>query len=140
MNKSIFTAIAVALLIGQTAFAAPQGASYRGILGDLRNLTEKCVVRPYTVNRYGEKVLLPLQSTCQELIVTSERQATLILAGQNFYAEVIESQDSDGGDLTHLIIRNTHGRVIATRRNVLAFGNVLIGLVAGQENFPEVRQ
>ena len=146
MNKKyVFAALAASVFVLNSAYAIP--SANRGnqgndgeLLQDLKNLTQKCVVRPVTVSAAGATVLLPLKSTCQELILVGKMKAAITLENQNFYAEVVESQDSDGGDLDHLVIRNTHGRTIAIRRNVLAFDDVLIALAGGEDEFPQVRQ
>ncbi|MDR3607630.1 MAG: hypothetical protein P4M08_09645 [Oligoflexia bacterium] len=110
----------------------------RELLQDLRNLTLKCVVRPYTIDAQGAKIALPLRSICSELVVTAPETATIQIENQVFTAELTESEDSDGGDLDHLTIRNDEGQIVAQRRNVAAFDDILIALAAGSENFPDV--
>jgi hypothetical protein len=112
----------------------------RELLADLAALTLKCAVRPYSIDASGKKIYYPLESRCPELRPTSPRTALVYLERKTFYAELLESRDSDGGDLDDLFILDAYGHRVAMRHNVAAFDDILLALAGGHEQIPEIRK
>jgi len=104
----------------------------------LNSLVAQCAVKPYTVVQ-GVKDYGPLRSLCQELHANGT-QATFVLEGEKFSARIEESADADGGDLDDLYVQNSEGSVIAQRQNVLAYGDILLGLAGGDVESNDVRE
>lgn len=83
-----------------------------------------------------EKSVIGYKSTCSNLIITSPTEAKMFLEGEWINAKIIESQDTDGGDLDDLIITNAEGKVLATKTNIPAYDSIVIAM-AGDSNFPK---
>ncbi len=117
------------------------GGRARELLQDLAAMTIKCAIRPYSIGLNGKKTYSPLESRCPQLRITSSRTALIYLERQTYYAELLESRDSDGGDLDDLFILDSYGRRVAMRHNVAAFDDVLLSLAGGREQeIPEIRK
>lgn len=140
------TVVALLALCSFQALAGPSnsldaGGKARELLQDLAALTIKCAIHPYSINSAGQKIYYPLQSRCPQLRITSASTALIYLERQTFYAELLESRDSDGGDLDDLFILDSYGRRVAMRHNVAAFDDILLSLAGGrEEEILEVRK
>lgn len=133
-----FTAIALAITfsvtpMAQTAEATPQ-ANAR-FLSEVRDLVSRCAVQPYTIQS-GKKAYGRLESSCPELQVQGA-EARFQFEGRWSVAKIVDSEDSDGGDLNDISIQDDHGNEVAQLKEVLAFGDILLGLSDGQVNLPE---
>ncbi|HAR42464.1 MAG TPA: hypothetical protein DCS07_07505 [Bdellovibrionales bacterium] len=130
-----------ALLVSSSASASPVSASVQnnGLLKDIRQLTIDCVIEPYVLNSSGDKVFGDLTSTCDELQPDRNGGMRISFKGALLRAFIIESENSDGGDLNHLIILNGKGAVVAERHDILAFDNIYIALAGGDSEFRQVR-
>ena len=129
--------LAVALL--RAAMAQADVASVQespGFWKKLNALVAQCAVKPYSLVR-GMKTYGPLRSSCQELQANGDR-AVFVLEGETFSARIVESADSDGGDLDDVYVQNSQGAVIANRHNVLAYDDILLGLAGGNVDSEEV--
>jgi hypothetical protein len=117
------------------------GGRARELLQDLAAMTIKCAIHPYSIDLTGKKIYYPLQSRCPQLRITSPSTALIYLERQTYYAELLESRDSDGGDLDDLFILDAYGHRVAMRHNVAAFDDILLSLAGGREQeIPEVRK
>ena len=136
------SALAFAIAGSLPASASEIGAFSYGnrLLDDLSFIASRCVVRPYHFDADGTRVDLEPRSLCPELVSADSAHASVSYNGQRFDAELSESELSDGGDLYHLQVRNSQGRVVARRVNVAAFGNILIALAGGEERTREIRE
>ena len=112
----------------------------QNLLAELKDLALRCVVQPVVRTAAGHKEYGPLKSVCSELQETRNGGAIIMIRGEKLRAVLIEADESDGGDLDHLIVTNSKGDVVAQRKNVLAFENVFIALAGGNQNFREVDQ
>ena len=126
-------------LYGFAAQAHPETTG-KEIIEDMEALALKCVVHPYTLNREGEKVYSELRNTCPQIEVIDASTAQVLVKGEVFQVVLKESEDSDGGDLDHVLVYNLSGQMVAQKNNVLAFDNILIGLAGGKHDFQEVAQ
>ena len=117
------------------AAASASGAPDSFWIG-VRQLVVHCAVMP--VKRQGaRKVAAPMVSVCRELRV-ADGGAYFILGNSHYFAYLVESPDSDGGDLYHVRVINERRKVIAARDNVPAFGDVLLGLAGSPDGIREV--
>ncbi len=134
--------VSALLLVSATVSAAEVGPLSYGsrLIEDLSYVAGKCVVRPFVMKPDGTRAYQEPRSLCAEIRPLESGRAIIVLNGQRFIAEVLESDLSDGGDLNHLLIRNTQGSIVARRTNVAAFGNVLIALAGGEDRILEVRE
>lgn len=124
-----------------TASSLDAGGRARELLQDLATLTIRCAIHPYSIDLTGKKTYYPIESRCPQIRVTSPRTALIYLEHQTYYAELLESRDSDGGDLDDLFILDSYGRRVAMRHNVAAFDDVLLSIAGGREQeIPEVRK
>lgn len=136
----LVSALAIAIsLLSFSAFARPETTG-REILSEMEYLALKCVVRPYTVSRDGSKIYSDLRNTCPQIQVLDSVTAQVLVKGQQFRVVLKESEDSDGGDLDHVLVYNLEGRLVAQQLNVLAFDNILMGLAGGKHGFQEVQE
>lgn len=136
-----FLAFGSLLASGEASSYLNAGGQARELLQDLAALTIKCAVHPFSVDATGKKIYYPLRSRCPQLRITSAKTALIYLERQTYYAELLESRDSDGGDLDDLFILDSYGRRVAMRHNVAAFDDILLSLAGGrEEEIPEVRK
>lgn len=90
---------------------------------DMESLLRKCVVQ-----RSNQE---PLTSQCSEIKVS--RLGDTARVGR-YFVTMVESPLSDGGDLYDVYVETFDGELVASRKNVAAFGDILLAL-AGGENF-----
>ena len=91
-------------------------------LEQVRGLVQHCAVQPARG---------PLESKCTEVLVKGS-QAQLQLNGEWYSANIVDSEDSDGGDLNNIFVQDQNGTQVAELHNALAFGDILLGLAGGQ--------
>lgn len=101
----------------------------------VKELVLRCAVQPYTLQR-GKKVYGRLLSTCEELQVQGA-EARFVLNGDWYLAQLSDSPNSDGGDLNDVFVKDTDEKQVAVRRDIPAFGDVLLGLAGGRVQLPE---
>lgn len=136
----LVSALAIAIsCFGYSAFARPETTG-KEIVNEMEDLALKCVVRPYTLSRDGSKVYSDLRNTCPQIQVIDQATAQVLVKGEQFRVVLKESEDSDGGDLDHILVYNLEGRLVAQQLNVLAFDNILMGLAGGKHEFQEVQE
>ncbi len=111
----------------------------RDLLKDLESLALHCVVQPFRIDALGHEVRSALKSLCPELVQTPTG-AVAKLDDQNYSVSWVESAASDDGDLDDLMVQDAQGRIVATRKNVAAFGSVFLAMTAGRDEFREQRE
>jgi len=127
----------VALFLALT-FMAPVSALAGGnLLPRIAGLISECAVRTYTVKN-GKKVYGNLRPTCDDLQLDSEKKAYIHVGDQWFTATIEDAADSDDGDLNNVYVYDANGSTVAQRREVLAFGDILLALTGGRADVPEV--
>lgn len=134
MKITLFFAFLYSLVIGPVYAEVSNSTE---LLQKVKSLTLRCAVQPYKLSSNGNKVFSSPKSHCSEIQVDGNK-ATLLVEGETFYAEIVESDDTDGGDLNHLTLFNSKNEVVAQRFNVLGFDNVLIALAGGKEEFIQI--
>ena len=131
--KSVFAFAVVSALALPASASAGEGVFW----SDMKELVARCVVQPVSVDTNGQKIYAHLESHCRELRVT-RTGATIIMKNVPYQAILTVSEDADDGDLDHVSIHDFAGREVASAKNVLAYGDVLLALAGGQYSFPEV--
>ena len=122
------------VLFSQTSFAGSYGTA--AFLQNVQQLVRSCVVRPYRIEN-GKKVYGFLKSNCVQ-VRTFGKAAEFALGKTPFIAILEESPDADGGDLDNIVIKNALGTPVASLTNVLAFGDILLGLAGADVELPEL--
>jgi len=105
---------------------------------DLHTLVIKCAVRPYDMDA-GRKTSGKLTSVCDDLTVSGDT-AYFVLNGQQYKASIRDSENSDGGDFNDIEITSLDGTLREVRICVLSFGDVLLALAGGEDNFQETQR
>jgi hypothetical protein len=106
-------------------------------LKNLQTLVQGCTVRTYTQGTNGLKVYGPLKSHCAE-VRSFGAKAEIILDNEKYTVTLAESPLADGGDLDNIEIQDSNGVVVAQLSNVLAFGDILLGLAGADVELPEL--
>jgi hypothetical protein len=127
------------LLVLASLTSAPALAAPGGFWSKVRSLVEQCAAQPVTIDFEGHKTYYPLVSRCDEL-GAYEGSAQFLLEDEWYSAELIESEDSDGGDLFDVRIERDRDSHVAIRKNVPAFGDVLVGMAGGRVSVPEIER
>ena len=136
-----FTFALITILLPHAVLASSfqkSATQNNSLLRSIKKLTLECVVQPCRVISSGERICGELKSVCSELQPDRPGRAKLLMNGTTLHAFIMESEDSDGGDLNHLIIVNRKAAVVAERRNVLAFDNIYMALAGGNSEFIQV--
>jgi hypothetical protein len=135
----IFTALVLfaVLLFSSSAFAQNSDSSPAGFWNGLEALVARCAVHPYTTMDSGEKTYGPMESVCADLKINGS-SAVFVIDGEVFVATLQDSADSDGGDLNDVTVADSHGDVIITQQNVLAYRDIVVALVGRSVKFSEV--
>ncbi len=135
----ISVSLNVLALVAVSTLVAPASASAGDVAfwSEVKGLVARCVVQPVSIDENGQKVYAKLASRCHELRV-NRTGAKIIIGDKILQAVLTESEQADGGDLDHVSIRDSFGREVASAKNVLAYGDILLALAGGQYSFPEV--
>lgn len=108
----------------------------KDLLFAIKNQTKACAVK-LVVTRGDHKVTVGYKSTCDTLKINSDFEAQIYMNKQWYTARITEASETDGGDLDDLAIYNEKGHLMATRKNVPAFDQVLNAMVGGDGKLPE---
>jgi hypothetical protein len=129
----------VSLLICAASGAARADASAQPTAADFWERTaafvKSCAVQPYVVGSDGRRSYGNIRSICPELVVRGT-VARFVLDGVRYHARISDSELSDGGDLNDIAIRLDGGTLFAERSYVPAFGDVILALAGGDDDFP----
>ncbi len=130
--KTIITVITI-LFIGAFHAHAAESESVTQYLPAMMQEVRYCAVVPVKYNERGNKTAFAMVSHCPEVQTLGTGKATLKVSDQVFEAQITDSVDTDGGDLNDLVITNVNTRETYKRHNVLAFGDVLLAVLHGNE-------
>ncbi len=121
----IFALLFSLLIIDNQAWAAPITDTHnKNLLREIRNIAQHCAVSAQA----AEGAAKIYKSQCAIFTLDTADTAHIFVGGEWLTARLAPSEDSDGGDLAHLIIEDHNGRLIARKENVLAFGQILNAL------------
>lgn len=119
-------AILIASLVTQAANAGVIEAHLKNIQDRIR----ACVILPYTVKN-ERKVYHALISHCPEVQVFSKGKAQIKVGGSTYQAVLVATENTDG-DFYDVVIREPISNDRYRMTNVLAYGDVLLGILAGE--------
>ncbi len=106
-------------------------------LSNIQDRVRQCSVLPYAFDRNQNRVEQALRSHCPEVRLIQGQgkipAAKINVAGQRFVAQLVETEFTDG-DLYDVEIVNLNTKENYRIYNVLAFGDVLLGILGGQTN------
>lgn len=91
---------------------------------DIERLAIQCLVLVRGQNYTTTK------SVCPELKM-NHGNAALKINGTNFYARIVDSAQSDGGDLNDMTVFDAAKKPVALRQNIVAFGDMGFALAGG---------
>jgi hypothetical protein len=139
MQKALFTLLALISLTASASAAnhrePAKGVSHAGgfeeSLSSLTSRVLECSVLPYTVDASGTKTEHALISHCADVKVVSPGLAEIKVSGTVFRASLKDSPDADGGDLNEVTIQDVSTGEAKVFSNVLAYGDVLRGVLGG---------
>ena len=112
-------------LISSACYAGP-GRVKKELLFDVRTEARRCAV--LVVSNKDFNKILDFKSSCDTFVIDSRRMAHIFVDRQWLTATIVDSADSDGGDLDNLTISNSRGRVLATRTNIPSCGSIVVAL------------
>ncbi len=135
----VFSAIFATLLFGTTCFARPETSGHK-LMRDIQTLALKCIVHNYSVSNEGSKLFTSFMNTCPQIKIQDKATALVYLKNETFTIVLRESENSDGGDLNHVLVYNSDRQMVAQRLNVLAFDNIFLGLSGGRSDFAEMNE
>lgn len=141
----LFAAVGTLLIAftSSNAFAAPKNPwatekARERFLTKAKQLVLRCAVQPYAYDSNGNKVFSVLRNECPTEIQLKTNWVRFYLNGKTFYATLIDSEHSDGGDLNHLTYLDSSGNVIVQLFDIPAFGDILLAMAAGEDSFRQV--
>lgn len=137
MKKNNFALICLsfALISSSALVSASVNEKNKELFSDIKLETKKCAVQIIsTKNETENESVLGFKSICKSLKITSGTQARILIDGEWLKASIVESAESDGGDLDDLIISNSSNKVLAIKTNIPAYDNVVVAM-AGDSNF-----
>jgi hypothetical protein len=135
--KTFIVLITLLLNLSLTAFAAgsANNHSVEKYLSNIQDRVRQCSVMPFAVDRNQNRVEHALRSHCPEVklvhLQDAKPAAKINVAGQRFIARLIETEFSDG-DFYDVEIINLYTQENYRIYNVLAFGDVLLGVLGGE--------
>ena len=140
--KTSFLVILSSLVLGSFAQAnGTQNATQNAIvpyLPYLLNRVENCSINAYTVQN-GVKSFHALISHCPEVKVVATGVAKVKVAGQIFQIDLVETERTDG-DIYDVVIRNVRTLDEYRIYGVMAYGDVLLGVLKGNTSrLPQVQ-
>jgi len=136
--KTLIVLITLFLNFAPRAVASDQlaaGNTVEKYLSNIQDRVRQCSVLPFAYDNNKNRVEHSLRSHCPEvkLISVDGRvpAAKINVAGQRFVAQLIETDFTDG-DFYDVEIRNLYTSESFRIFNVPAYGDVLLGVLAGQ--------
>ncbi len=121
--------------VASAAHAGTSPLDAATVLREAEGLALQCSFRPVQFDAQGNREELPLRSHCAELQVQG-KEGRFSSSQGIVELELVDSVQSDGGDLNDLIFRDRRGREITRLENLLVYGDLLLALV-GNESVPE---
>ena len=139
MNYKLFsnTVFSLTLLSSSKLFAIEKSSAttnslHAELLQDIKSLVKKCAIM--TISHTTDRNLVKgFESQCSTLILKSDFQAQVFIEDSWYTATIIESQASDDGDLDDLQVTDSSGSIVAIRKNVSAFDNIILAMTGGDQ-------
>lgn len=131
--KNVLIYSSVVLLFSVFVFAAEKpDANFQQaeFLHDIKSEVKKCVIMSVSPNENHIQVR-SFESTCSTLKLLSDKQAQIFIENNWYNATLVESPESDDGDLDNLEIRDKTGQLVAVRNNVPAFDSIVLAMTGG---------
>jgi hypothetical protein len=143
--KALLVLITLTLQLTPMAVAATQEAArvsesrsehtVEKYLPNIRDRVRQCTILPFVYDSNRVRKHQSLRSHCPEVKLLSTAEgggvAKIHVYGQQFVARLIETEYTDG-DFYDVEIINTSTRESYRIDNVLAFGDVLLGVLGGE--------
>lgn len=120
-----------ATLAANSVFASEMNPR-KELLDDIKDETRKCAVQSVSVTNETRQVI-GYSSTCPTLKIISMSQAQIFIDGQWFAVKIVESSESDGGDLDDLYVADMSGKIVAKRLNIAAYDSVIVAMAGTSE-------
>ena len=144
MKKQILLGLSVvlcSLALGVLSVKAHAASLQTFKWESLKTLLVECAVQPYRIETSGQKVLYPLKSTCSDRLSVDGNTARFILNGREYQAWIVDSANSDDGDLNDVFVATRSGKIVASMHHVLGFGDILLALAGGSsEAFAQIQE
>ena len=102
-------------------------------LNEIVSRVRDCSVLPVSYSQDGVKTLHALESHCPEVKTLTGGSAEVKVASHAYSVVLVASPDSDG-DFYDVQIKDIASSEIHTLPNVLAYGDVLLGILNGNTN------
>lgn len=134
MKKSLLVGI-LALITSNLAMAneASNLINNPELLSDVKAEVKKCVIMT-VATKPDQTIIRKFESTCLTIKLLSDMEAQVYLENQWFTASILESVESDGGDIDNMTLKDSTGAVVATRTNVAAFDTIVLAMTGGDQN------
>jgi hypothetical protein len=136
--KALIIFVTLFFQFAPLAVAATESGSVHTVekyISNIRDRVRQCSILPYEFNANNVRVERSLRSHCPEVKLIAGKgalpAAKIHVAGQQFTAQLIETQYSDG-DFYDVEIRNVFTNEIFRFDNVLAYGDILLGVLGGE--------
>jgi len=136
--KALIILITMFIQFAPLAVATTQSGSVHTVekyISNIRDRVRQCSILPFAFNANNVRIEHSLRSHCPEVKLIAGHgslpAAKIHVAGQQFTAQLIETQYSDG-DFYDVEIRNVFTNETYRFDNVLAYGDVLLGVLGGE--------
>ena len=139
--KALLVLITLTLQLTPMAVAATQESSHSSdhtvekYLPNIRDRVRQCTILPFIYDSNHVRKEQSLRSHCPEVKLIKSVQGGVVakihVYGQQFLARLIETEYTDG-DFYDVEIVNAHTQESYRIDNVLAFGDVLLGVLGGE--------
>jgi hypothetical protein len=131
--KALIFSVLFAFQIIPTAVASNH--TVEKYLPNIRDRVRQCSILPFAFDANQVRKEKALQSHCPEVklipVAGAHAMAKIRVAGHQFVAQLVETDYSDG-DVFDVEIRNLNTLETYRIYNVLAFGDVLLGVLGGE--------
>jgi len=139
--KTLFVLITFLLPLTPVAVASVEVTSsshtVQKYLPNIQDRVRQCTILPFVYDSNNVRKEQALRSHCPEVKVVhtskGHAEAKIHVYGQQFVARLIETEYTDG-DFFDVEIINLQSKEALRVYNVLAFGDVLLGVLGGETN------
>jgi hypothetical protein len=98
------------------------------LLSSVHALGKSCIAFSYDTQDMTGNETVVYKNSCPQIQMIDDMSAALQLGKTQLFVMLLDSKDSDGGDLNDLAIFDANGKLLAKEANILAFGNLLRAL------------
>lgn len=132
MNKKILVSFLffVGTLFSDVSMAGLADVK-KELLLDIKEETVKCIIQSIGIGASGANEVTGYESTCDTVKIESNTKAQVFIDNEWYSLEIKESALSDDGDLDDLFVCNAKNEVVATRKNVAAYDNIVMAMAPG---------